>query len=98
MPKAARDALVSNLHHTLAGLKGDATKLPQTASSDSTYTDPSRFNTQEDFTAPDDYGSGEVTVHIDNPASKVRKGEAGPASVTQIDVALAALGIAIPVA
>lgn len=98
MPKAARDTLISNLHHTLAGLKGDASKLTATASSDSTYTDPSRFNAKEDFTAPDDYGSGEVTVHIDNTASKVRKGEAGPASVAQIDVALTALGIAVPVA
>jgi len=97
MPREALDKLVSNLHHTLAGFKGDASKLTPTASSDSAYTDPSRFNAKEDFTAEGDYGAGEVTVHIDNTASKVRKGEADPVSVAQIDVALRALGISIPV-
>lgn len=86
IPKAGLETLRNNLHHTLDGFKGDVSKLTLTASSDPMYTRPENFKMEIEG------------IDFDNTAEKVRKGNANPSSAVQIDVALAELGISVPVA
>ncbi|MDI6838321.1 MAG: hypothetical protein QMD99_21745, partial [Rhizobiaceae bacterium] len=80
--------LRDNLHHTLDEIGGDLTRLPASAGSDERYTDAQRLNER--------YIGGQV--YIPSLADQIRNGDAAPASIRQIDVVLAELGIAIPVA
>ncbi len=88
IPKEKLETLRDNLHHTLDEIGGDLTKLPATAGSDGRYTDAQRLNER--------YVGGQV--YIPSFADQIRNGNAAPASIRQIDVVLAELGIGIPVA
>lgn len=88
IPKDDLEKLRDNLHHTLDEIDGDLTRLPARAGSDDRYTDAGQLN--------DRYVGGQV--YIPSLADEIRNGNGVPASARQIDVVLAELGIAIPVA
>lgn len=75
--------LRDNLHHTIDEFGGDATKLEATAPDDEEYTNDTFYD--REVVTPYKTFLGERFY--------VESGEAAPGSVTQIDVALATLGI-----
>lgn len=77
--------LRDNIHHTLDASKGDVQKFGKTADSDARWQDPNH--------KPMVGASKGGAIYGDSIAEKIRDGEAAPASVAQLDIALGVLGL-----